>query len=279
MLRRQADCYRQSIISGLAAHGIFLRRWDDLSDAQKEEAAQYFERDISPALTPLVINPEHPFPFLSNLSTSLTFRLHDPERGEQMVARIKIPGSLRQWVPLTVGIEQGKRLLVPLYEVIRGNIHSLYNGMTVSGMTLVRITRDAEVELAEGSEAEIRLQVQEQVRQRRYEPIVRMEFGPNSDTGIRDQLRDRFQLAPTDIFELDEEVDYTTLFEIAGLPVSELHDPAWTPLVPPALVEGSIFAAIQAGDILVHHPYEVSTHRSSTSSAPPPKIPKPSRSR
>ena len=84
-----------TIVPGLAAHGIFLRRWDDLTDAQKEEAAQYFERDISPALTPLVINPEHPFPFLSNLSTSLTFRLHDPERGDQMVARIKIPGSLR----------------------------------------------------------------------------------------------------------------------------------------------------------------------------------------
>jgi len=256
MLRRQADCYRHAIVPGLAAHGVFLRRWDDLTDAQREEAAQYFERDVSPALTPLVINPQHPFPFLSNLSTSLTFRLHDPERSEHMVARIKIPGGLRQWVPLTVGIEQGKRLLVPLYEIIRGNMHSLYNGMNVSGMTLVRITRDADVELVESSEAEIRLQVQAQVRQRRYEPIVRLEFGPHADAGIRDQLRDRFQLSPADIFELEEEVDYTTLFEIAGLPIPELRDPAWTPLVPTALAEGSIFAAIQAGDILVHHPYE-----------------------
>jgi polyphosphate kinase len=256
MLRRQAECYRHAVVPGLAAHGIYLRRWDDLTDAQREEAAQYFERDVSPALTPLVINPEHPFPFLSNLSTSLTFRLHDPDRGEQMVARIKIPGGLRQWVPLTVGVEPGKRLLVPLYEVIRGNVHSLYNGMTVSGMSLVRITRDAEVELVEGSEAEIRLQVQEQIRQRRYEPVVRLELGPHSDAGIREILRERFQLSPADVYELDEEVDYTALFEIAGLPVPELRDPAWTPLLPPPLADATIFVAIQAGDILVHHPYE-----------------------
>src|SRR5579863_1493335 len=244
MLHRQADCYRDAIVPGLAAHGVFLRRWDDLTEAQREEASRFFERDISPALTPLVINPEHPFPFLSNLSTSLTFRLHDPDRREHMIARIKIPGSLRQWVPLTAGIEAGKRLLVPLYEVIRGNLHMLYNGMSVSAMTLVRITRDAEVELVESSEAEIRLQVQEQVRQRRYEPVVRLEFGPHSDPAIREQLRERFQLAPADIFELDEEVDYTTLFEIAALPIPELRDPAWTSLAPAALSEGSIFAAI-----------------------------------
>src|SRR5579872_3014645 len=256
MLRRQAECYRHAIVPGLAASGIYLRHWDDLSDAQKHEAAQYFERDISPALTPLVINPEHPFPFLSNLSTSLTFHLHDPERGDHMVARIKIPGGLRQWVPLTADIEQGKRLLVPLYEVIRGNIHHLYNGMNLTGMTLVRITRDAEVELLDNPETEIRLQVQEQVRQRRYEPVVRLEFGPRYDAGIRDALRERFKLATADIFELDEEVDYTTLFEIASLPLPELRDPAWTPLPPTAFAEGSIFAAIRAGDVLVHHPYE-----------------------
>jgi polyphosphate kinase len=256
MLQKQAECYRHAIIPGLARHGIFLRSWDDLTDAQREEASEYFEESVSPALTPLVINPEHPFPFLSNLSTSLTFRLHDPERAEHMVARMKIPSGLKQWIPLTAGVESGKRLLAPLHEVIRGNIHKLYGGMTISGMTLVRITRDAEVELVEGSDAEIRLQVQEQVRQRRYEPVVRLEFGPGSDKGIRDMLRERFQLTSADVFEVDEEVDYTTLFEIAGLPVPELRDPPWTPLIRTSLADRLIFAAIQEGDVLVHHPYE-----------------------
>jgi len=256
MLQKQADCYRHAIIPGLARHGVFLRSWDDLTDAQRNEASEYFDDSVSPALTPLVINPEHPFPFLSNLSTSLTFRLHDPERAEQMVARMKIPGGLKQWISLTAEVEAGKRLLVPLHEVIRGNIHKLYGGMTISGMTLVRTTRDAEVELVEGSEAEIRLQVQEQIRQRRYEPVVRLEFGPGSDKGIRDMLRERFQLTSADVFELDGEVDYTTLFEIAGMPMPGLRDSPWTPLIKPSLADRAIFAAIQEGDLLVHHPYE-----------------------
>jgi polyphosphate kinase len=256
MLQKQAECYHHAIIPGLAKRGIFLRGWDDLSDAQREEGESYFDESVSPALTPLVINPEHPFPFLSNLSTSLTFRLYDPERAEQMVARLKVPSGLKQWIPLTVGVENGKRLLISLHELIRGNIHKLYGGMTLSAMTLVRITRDAEVELVEASDAEIRLQVQEQIRQRRYEPVVRLEFGPGSDNGIRDLLRERFQLTSADVYEVDGEVDYTTLFEIAGLPVPELRDAPWTPLFKPSLAERPIFTAIQEGDVLVHHPYE-----------------------
>ena len=255
MLQRQADCYRHALIPDLAQHGILLRKWNDLTAAQKEEASVLFDEDISPALTPLVINPERPFPFLSNLSTSLTFRLYDPARAEQMVARMKIPGSLKQWIPLSAGLDPGTQLFVPLHELIRGNLHKLYRGMTISGVTLVRITRDAEVEL-EASETEIRLQVQEQIRQRRYEPVVRLEFGPGLDKGIRDMLRERFELTSADLYELPGEVDYTTLFEIASLPIPELRDAAWTPITKPSLADRPIFAAIQDGDILVHHPYE-----------------------
>jgi polyphosphate kinase len=96
MLRRQAECYRDKLIPGLGEHGILLRRWDDLTDEQKGQAATYFDDNVSAALTPLVIDPENPFPFLSNLSSSLTFRLQDPERAEQMFARMKIPAGLKQ---------------------------------------------------------------------------------------------------------------------------------------------------------------------------------------
>ena len=256
MLHSQAECYRQAIVPALASHGILLHRWDNLTGAQQEEAGAYFDTDISPALTPLVINPEHPFPFLSNLSTSLTFHLEDPDRAEHMVARLKIPAGLKQWVPLSVDVTNGQRVLVPLYEVIRGNIHKLYGGMKASGITLVRITRDAQVELGDDSPSGIRAQVQEEVRQRRYEPVVRLEFGPSPDPAIREMLRERFKLSHADVYGLEAEVDYTTLFEIAGLPIPELRDPAWTPPVPAALNGVSIFTAIQTGDLLVHHPYE-----------------------
>src|SRR5271155_4543441 len=147
MLRRQAECYRQVIPPVLAEHGVYLRKWDELTHGQQKEASSYFDSNLSPALTPLVVDPEHPFPFISNLSTSLVFRLHDKERHESMYARVKVPGILKQWVPLEADLESGQKLLTPLHEVIRGNLHKLYNGMTIKSVTLMRLTRDAEVEL------------------------------------------------------------------------------------------------------------------------------------
>jgi polyphosphate kinase len=263
MLRRQADCYRQTIIPQLAQHGIFLRRWDELTTAQKEEASRYFETGISPALTPLVIDPAHPFPFLSNLSTSLTFLLHDPVRKETIHARVKVPGVLPQWVPLTADLAPGEKLFVPLHEMIRGNAHRLYSGMVLTGATLVRLTRDAEPG-GDGAEDDddpaggLRELVREQVRQRRYDPVVRLEFGPGADPATKQMLRDRFDLSAADVYDMTDEVDYTTLFEIGGLPVPELRDAPWTPLPPIGFDEGptAIFAIVQAADVLVNHPYE-----------------------
>src|ERR1700733_10336739 len=254
----QADCYRKTLVPSLAQHGVLLRRWNELTSRQQEEASDHFDSSISAALTPLVIDPEHPFPFLSNLSTSLTFRLQDPERADFMYARVKVPAVLKNWVSLVTDLEAGQKLFVPLHEVIGGNIQKLYGGMTISGMSVLRITRDAEVEIDDDSVGEIRELVQEQIRQRRYEPIVRLEFGPGADPAIKETMRERFQLSPSDVYDMAEEVDYTTLFEIAGLPLPELRDRPWTPLQHPLLPEAGtgIFAAIQAGDVLLHHPYD-----------------------
>ena len=146
-LQRQAECYREVIVPGLAEHGVFLRNWSELTKGQSEEAGRYFDANLSAAMTPLVIDPVHPFPFLSNLSKSLVFRLRDVPKGESMFARVKVPEVLKQWVPLTVDLEAGQRLLVPLTEVIGGNLEKLYSGMEISGVTVMRLTRDAEVEL------------------------------------------------------------------------------------------------------------------------------------
>jgi polyphosphate kinase len=257
MLAQQAQCYRETIVPGLAANGVFLRHWDDLTPGQQREASEYFDNNVSAAMTPLVVAPEHPFPFLSNLSTSLIFRLHDPERGDSMYARLKVPTVIKQWVSLSTGLESSQKLLVPLYEIIRGNVDKLYGGMKIKHMTIVRITRDAEVEIEDDS-ISIRELVQEQVRQRRYEPVVRLEFGPGADADIKEMLRLRFELKPGDVYDMAEEVDYTTLFELLGLPLPALHDSPWSPLQPAGIPEGHgpLFATIQAGDILVHHPYE-----------------------
>jgi polyphosphate kinase len=257
MLQRRADCFHGSIVPALANHGVHLCRWDDLTAGQQLEAGEYFDAQISPALTPLVIDPTQPFPFLSNLSTSLVFLLRDPERAERMYARIKVPSVLRQWIPLQADVAPGQTLLVPLYEVMRGNVHKFYRGMELTATTLMRLTRDAEVEIDDSDEALSEL-VKEQIRQRRYEPVVRLEFAPGADSALREMLRTRFHLLPVDIYDMPDEVDYTALSEIAGMQLPALRDPAWSPIPPPALANGhaDIFAVLQANDLLVHHPYD-----------------------
>jgi polyphosphate kinase len=256
-LSRQAECFRARVVPELAGQGIHLRNWDALTPAQREEASVYFDSEISPAVTPLVFDPEHPFPFLSGLSTSLAFYLRDPLRGVASYARVKVPAVVRQWVPLEADMPAGEYLLVPLHEVIRGNLDKLYAGMELSGATLFRLTRDADVEIDDAPETSLREVVREQVRQRRYEPVIRLEFAAGADASLKEMLRQRFELAPTDVYDLAGELDYTTLFQIASLPVPALRDAPWTPLTPPAIVANhDIFAAIRNGDLLVHHPYE-----------------------
>ena len=258
MLESQAQCYRKTIVPQLAEQGVFLRSWSELTPGQRGEASKYFDSEVSPALTPLVIDPVHPFPFLSNLSTSLVFRLRDVPKGETMYARVKVPSNVKQWTRLEADIEPGQRLLVSLSEIIRGHLHKLYTGMEISDVTVMRVTRDAEVDIDDDRSADVRAHVQEEIRQRRYEPIVRLEFGPGADPGIKEMLRIRFDLTRTDVYDLQEEVEYITLFELVGLPKPALRDREWTPLTPKFLSDesGSIFAAMRAGDFLVHHPYD-----------------------
>jgi polyphosphate kinase len=256
-LARQAECFRDQILPELAEHGIHLRNWDDLTPAQQDEAGRYFDSEISPALTPLVFDPAHPFPFLSNLSTSLAFLLRDPQKQASSYARVKVPAILLQWIPVAVDVPEGEQTLVRLSEVIRGNAHKLYSGMELTGTTLFRLTRDAEVEIDDESEEALREVVQEQIRQRRYEPVIRLEFAPGSDPSIREMLQWRFELSESDVYDLPGELDHTTLFQIGALPAPALRDPAWMPLPPPAIEDSrDIFAAIRGGDLLVHHPYE-----------------------
>ena len=199
------------------------------------------------------------FPFLSNLSTSLVFSLDDDSAGGQRFhARVKVPADLRHWIPLRADLESGQLLFVRLHEVIQENLSKLYPGMKVGSATLVRLTRDAEVEDESHSGADALDRMSEQVRKRRYEPVVRLEFGGDTDPAIRDLLRQHFQLAQTDLYEARGELDYTTLFELGGIDKLGVKEAPWVPVTPLGLPqnEADIFSAIRGADVLVHHPYE-----------------------
>jgi polyphosphate kinase len=258
MLDEQAACYTQVLRPRLAEHGIRLVGWDDLDAAQQNEASAVFERDISPVLTPLSLDAAHPFPYVSNLSTSWAFQLEDPVSGEAVLVRVKLPTDLPQWLRLSAA-NSSEWVFVGLDQVIRANAERLFPGMLVASASLFRVTRDADVELDENDGLSKRAMVEEELRQRRFEPVVRLEVQPDADPAMVAELVDRFSLGPDAVYEMSALLDYTTLFEIAGLDVPELRDPPWTPLTPRALAaapDSDIFSAIRSADILLHHPYE-----------------------
>jgi polyphosphate kinase len=257
MLQQQAAQFRDHVVPGLARHGIHLRRWSELSAEQRAEASTFFDAQVSPALTPLIIHPTQPFPFFSNLSLSLGLFLCDPRTDERIDARVKVPTELPQWIELKVGVPAGERVFVRLHAVIRENAAKLYPGMQIISATPFRLTRDAEVEVSEEDFEGLREMVREQIRQRRYEPVVRLEFGAKPDPHFREMLKKRFALTDNDVYELDEELDYSSLFQIASIDAPALRDAPWKPTTPLRLVdEANIFDVIRDGDVLLHHPYE-----------------------
>ena len=258
MLSQQAAFYEQELRPRLASHGIHLVGWDGLNEPQREEASALFKSEVLPVLTPLSLDAAHPFPYVSNLSTSWAFRLEDPISAESVLVRVKVPSELPQWMRVRATVEPGQRVFVGLDQVIRANAESLFPGMEIGSASLFRVCRDAEVELDDAEAASKRLMVEEELRQRRFEPVVRLEVQPDAEPAMVAELEGRFGLTADDIYEMPALLDYTTLFEVAGLEVESLRDPPWTPLPPIGLEPGlsDIFTAIRSGDILLHHPYD-----------------------
>jgi len=258
MLAEQAACYQQ-LLPELAGHGIVIATWDELSAAQRDEANAYFDTHVSPALTPLGFDPAHPFPFMSNLSTNWGFVIRGDESIETRMVRVKIPPELPAWLNLTSDTPARERRFIALEQVIYHNASKLLPGMTIVSGTLFRILRNAEVERLEEEQGEsLRDVVTDAVRLRRFEPVVRVDFGPRFDAGVRVALMKRFGLTDVDVYELPGMLDYPDLLQIASLEIAALRDPVWTPLPIPRLSEPNpdVFAAIDAADLLVHHPYE-----------------------
>jgi polyphosphate kinase len=263
MLERQADLFSRVLRPELAGHNIHLLGWQELNDAQRRFAQEFFHRNVFPVLTPLAVDPGHPFPFISNLSTSLGILLRGPDASESFFARVKVPDVFPQWLALPVdGAGDGsarRACFVQLLDVIRQNLGELFPGMTIVEVMPFRITRNAEVETDDSDPTEsVAAHVAEELRQRRFEPPVRLEYGMPASASQLQLLLRKLKLSEADAYAMPGELDFTDLFALAGLDRPELRDPPWQPLVPPAFAdpEADVFAAVRSGDILVHHPYE-----------------------
>jgi polyphosphate kinase len=257
MVQQQQACFAE-LLPQLEQHGIRLLTWKDLTDRQRFEATKFFQQNVLPALTPLVVDSAHPTPFLSNLSLSWVCRLHEPGSHIPLYGRVKVATGLAPWIPVHEESPTGSHWFISLAEIVRQHLGDLFSGLETYDHTLFRITRDAEVDWEGNSSESVREVVAERIRLRRYEPAVRIEFGPNPDPAIREILLALLELTEEEAYDLPGPFDFNTLWTLASLDLPNLRDPPWTPRVPAAFRNESVplVNAIRRGDMLVHVPYE-----------------------
>ena len=258
MLAELSDGYLKHIKPALAEQNIRLSQWEELSESERAVANEHFRNRVFPVLTPLAVDPSHPFPFISNLSTSLGVTLTHPGEDEQLFARIKIPKTLPQWILIKTPEGNGRLLYVSLMDMIRDNLDSLFPNMKVQHVMPFRITRNADVERDEEDAEDLLEMIEQEIRQRKFEKIVRLEHGPNPDQWMLKYLMDALDITETDVYEMQGELDYRDLDPVADNKIPGLRHEPWTPQVPPALAdhESDLFGLIRKSDLLFHHPYE-----------------------
>src|SRR5688572_6360193 len=277
MLARQHECFVGEMRPRLCAAGIHLLQWRDLTAAERDVALKYFQSTVFPVLTPLAVDPGSPFPFISNLSMSLGVVLHHPDRGDNLFARVKVPEVFPKWIQ--VGASAGQFRFVSLHELIRENLSDLFPDMAIVDVMPFRLTRSAEVDwdADEDDVEDVRESVREELKQRRFAPVVRLEHGPDPSPWILDFLMGELELTADDVYELPGELDYDDFRTVAELNVPGLRFEPWTPLIPARLAEEEtdIFGIIRSGELLVHHPYEsftASVERFIVAAADDPKV-------
>ena len=278
MIREQADCYEKIIKPALAKHGIHLLGWEALTERGKALAEDYFRRNLFPVLTPIAVDPGHPFPFISNLSTSLGVMLRvpgehvevnedviDPDEVGLQFARVKVPAVLPGWIPLKdPELQQGKGMpddeyrYINLNDLITHNLDDLFYGMEIVEVEPFRITRNADVERDEEDAEDLLELISQELRDRRFAKTVRLEVSDDPYRPIYQVITQQLGLSKDDVYEMPSLLDYTDLWTIYGLNKPELKYKPWKPQTPPRLADedADFFSVIKTGDVLVHHPYE-----------------------
>jgi polyphosphate kinase len=256
MLAQRFRIYSESLVPELAAQGIKLVPWSSLDREDTAYAAALFESQMFPVLTPLAVDPGHPFPYISNLSLNLAVMVRDPYRGERRFARVKIPPLL----PGFVGLPDGERF-VAIEDVIAAFLHELFPGMEIESCHAFRVIRNADLTLTEEEADDLLEAVEMELRRRRFGRAVCLEVDSSFDPEVRDLLARELDLGPEDVYQVEGLLDYERLWALHDLDRPDLKDEPFSPVTPARLapLDGEhpdMFAAISEGDILVHHPYE-----------------------
>jgi polyphosphate kinase len=239
----------------LTAEGIRVVDYDEVPE-QHDRLRERFLEEIYPVLTPLAVDPGHPFPYISTLSLSIAVGLRDPETGERRFARVKVPPLLPRLVEVV------PRTFVLIDQVIEANLDVLFSGMEILEHHVFRVTRNADIAIEEDEADDLLLAIEEEIRRRRFGDAVRMEVERSIPAGTRALLIRGVGVREEDVYAVRGMLDLTALWQIANLDRPDLKLPAWNPVTPPRLAPpdedepADVFAAIRDADILLHHPYE-----------------------
>ncbi|MDZ4830245.1 MAG: polyphosphate kinase 1 [Phycisphaerae bacterium] len=253
LVHEVAHCFRSEIQPQLRDAGIDFLAWEELKPSEQSEAENWYRRNIFPILTPLAVDPGHRFPFISNMSVSLGVMLRRPGESEQLFARVKVPEMGNRLFRFA-----GTKRFVPLQEIIEHNLADLFPGMEIVKVLPFRVTRNADVERDNEDAEDLLEQIQQQLRERRFARVVRLELARGANPRLLRFLEDELDIEEEDRYETEGLIDYAVLNEIADLDVPELRFSKWTPQIPPRIEadDSDIFSVLREGDLLVHHPYE-----------------------
>jgi polyphosphate kinase len=267
---RHARVFLDSVRPALAEEGIYIVTWADLDQAEREELSTYFNEQVFPVLTPLAVDPAHPFPFVSGLSLNLAVMVRQPDDGSQHFARVKVPNNVDRFVELagreaiqesSDGLE-GPAVVryLPMEELIAAFLPVLFPGMEIVQHHAFRITRNADYEVEEDRDEDLLQALERELARRRFGSPVRLEIADDMTESMLELLLRELDVHPGDVIEVPGLLDLSSLWQIYGLDRPAIKDPAYVPATSPAFADRetprSIFSTLREGDVLLHHPYE-----------------------
>jgi polyphosphate kinase len=263
LVARHARCFSDDVAKLLAEENIRIVSWSELTAAEQERHKLYFRDHIFPVLTPLAVDPAHPFPYISGLSLNLAVLVRDPQGGPELFARVKVPNNVPRFVPVDPERDDTAppvSRFLPIEELIAVHLGQLFPGMQIVEHHLFRVTRNADFELDEDRDEDLLQALERELAQRRFGPPVRLEVAASISDHVLELLVRELDMDQHDVLRIPGVLDLSALWQVydqAERP--DLRDPPYVPATPAQLVEGdtprSVFATLRERDVLVHHPY------------------------
>ncbi|BBY07830.1 polyphosphate kinase [Mycobacterium noviomagense] len=260
---RHARVFMDSVRPALAEEGIHIVTWADLDDSERDQLSAYFHEQVFPVLTPLAVDPAHPFPFVSGLSLNLAVTVKRPEDGGHHFARVKVPNNVDRFVELARRTDaDGKPIVrfLPMEELIAAFLPVLFPGLEIVEHHVFRITRNADFEVEEDRDEDLLQALERELARRRFGSPVRLEVSDDMTENMLELLLRELDVHPGDVIEVPGLLDLSSLWQVYEVDRPDLKDPPFVPATPPAFAERetpkSIFATLREGDVLVHHPYD-----------------------